>query len=171
MNISYKSVGKQIPAFRMKTPRSDSAPMRRTNYYRSSVARQASELEPSISPSTVNSPPVGGRAPLVVFTSKSRVFLRRLNATDVKTSPGGETSADAARDEQRVTEGKKDHLAPPLSPPAVAAAAAAGSRLPSLRLPLPPPPSPPQQERPASPWRGYQTFCQRRGREGLIKGG
>lgn len=107
MNISYKSVGKQIPAFRMKTPRSDSAPTRRTNYYRSSVARQASEPEPSISPSTVNSPPVGGRAPLVVFTSKSRVFLRRLNATDVKTSPGGETSADAARDEQRVTEGKR----------------------------------------------------------------
>lgn len=106
MNISYKSVGKQIPAFRIKTPRSDSAPTRRTNYYRSSVARQASELEPSISPSTVNSPPVGGRASLVVFTSKSRVFLRRLNATDVKTSPGGETSADAARDEQRVTEGK-----------------------------------------------------------------
>lgn len=73
---------------------------------------------------------------LVVFTSESRVFLRYLNATDVKTSLGGETSAEATRDERkRRNGGRKDHLALPLSPPAVAAA---GSRLPFLRLPLPP---------------------------------
>lgn len=74
---------------------------------------------------------------LVVFTSESRVFLRYLKATDVKTSLGGETSAEATRDERkRRNGGRKDHLALPLSPPAVAAA---GSRLPSLRLPLPHP--------------------------------
>lgn len=139
MNISHKSAGKQIPAFRVKTPRSDWAPTRRTNYYRSSVARQASVLEPSISPSTANSPLVGGRAPLVVFTSKSRVFLCRLNATDVKTSPGGETSADAARDEQRVTEGKRTTSLLHFHLLLLLLLLAAGSCLPSLRLPLPHP--------------------------------
>lgn len=35
----------------------------------------------------------------------------------------------------------------------------------------PPSSSPRHQDRPASPWRGNQTFCQRRGHKGLIKGG
>lgn len=111
----------------------------------------------------------GGRMPLVVFTPKSRVFRCRLNATDVTTSLGRETCAEAARGKQKKSNGgRKDHLALPLSPPAVAAA---GSCLPSLRLSPPPPPSPPQQDRPDRPWRGNQTFCQRRGSDGLIKGG
>lgn len=34
-----------------------------------------------------------------------------------------------------------------------------------------PPPSAPQQDQPDSPWRGNQTFWERRARDGLIKGG
>lgn len=148
MNNLNKCVRKQIP-----TP---------TKYQCSSVARRTPELEDA-----VNSPR-WGRPPRVVSSRESWSFLRRLNATDGKTSLGWGTSADAARgDGSRMEKGdkaRKDYHALPLSPPAVASA---GSRLPSLRSPS----SPPHQDWPVSPWRGNQTFCQRRGRKGLIKGG